>query len=380
MTRIHHLPSATTRWHRLPAWRRLPACDRWPTPQPVTSSPPRGFTLVELLAVIMIIAMLAALITPAVMRSLSAARAAAVKTEIDMLHMALMNYKNEYGAFPPANMRGLWVSGSANISHPVYRHLQRLFPRISENTQDVSASESPFKYMAQMSPAQALVFWLQGFYDNPQYPLTNQLAISASAPRTGSANGSRKKLFDFDESRLYAASAYWSLITSTPTAQAFSSRNSAPNAFARDYPVYFPNIGNAGVPYVYFNFAAYSAVPTAGPTFNELAYLATSLAGDSTAAWPYLSSNATATSTWLECHWNPDSFQLISAGADGTYGSATSPPVSFPRQFPLAAFPVTGGIPLGTIPSSSTAPGHADNITNFATGPLLEAAEKLLNQ
>lgn len=119
-------------------------------------------------------------------------------------------------------------------------------------------------------------------------------------------------------------------------------------------------------------------MPTAGPTFNELAYTATSLAGGSTTAWPYLSSNANATNTWLECHWNPDSFQLISAGIDGTYGAATSP-VSFPRQFPLSSFP-SGGVSLGAILTSSTATGHADNITNFATGPLLEAAEKLLSQ
>jgi hypothetical protein len=306
-----------------------------------------------------------------------------VKAEIDMLHMALMNYKNEYGAFPPANMIDLWdtsvTPNRVNPNHAAYRHLQRLFPRISENTQDVSASnESPYKYMAQMSPAQALVFWLQGFYDNPQYPLTNQLAISSAAPRSGSANGSRKKLFDFDESRLYAATAYWSLTTPTATAQAFSSRNSAATAFARDYPVYFPNIGNAGVPYVYFNTATYSVPPVPGPTFRELRYTATSLAGGSTTAWPYLSSNANATNTWLECHWNPEGFQLISAGKDGTYGEATFP-VSFPRQFPLSSFP-SGGVSLGTIPGSSTAPGHADNITNFATGPLLEAAEKLLNQ
>ena len=53
-----------------------------------------GFTLVELLAVIMIIALLAALVTPAVMRARNTARNAAIKAEIDLLHMAIMNYKN----------------------------------------------------------------------------------------------------------------------------------------------------------------------------------------------------------------------------------------------------------------------------------------------
>jgi len=60
-----------------------------------------GFTLVELLVVIGIIAVLAALIVPAVFQARVTARNAAIKAEIDMLHMAIMNYKNEFGSFPP---------------------------------------------------------------------------------------------------------------------------------------------------------------------------------------------------------------------------------------------------------------------------------------
>ena len=53
--------------------------------------------------VVSIIAMIAGLLTPALMGARCTALDARVKAENDLLHMALMNYKNEYGSFPPAN-------------------------------------------------------------------------------------------------------------------------------------------------------------------------------------------------------------------------------------------------------------------------------------
>jgi prepilin-type N-terminal cleavage/methylation domain-containing protein len=139
----------------------------------------RGFTLVELLVVIGIIALLAALLTPVVMQSLAKARNAAIKAEIDMLHMAIMNYKNEYGSFPPC------ASGSGAPT-PASRHILRIFPR--------SASNIAAQAGVVITPANALVEWLSGYTDDPANPVTG---------------GKRNKLFDFDTSRISTAGAYF---------------------------------------------------------------------------------------------------------------------------------------------------------------------------
>jgi len=347
-----------------------------------------GFTLVELLAVILIVGMLMGILTPVVMQSLTRARVSGVKAEIDMLHMAIMNYKNEHGSFPPDNMAGLWDDTASpprvNTNHPTYRHLKRLFPRIREREQDNGPSDrSPYFFMAQMSPAQAMVFWLQGFYQNPLFPLTNNIALSDAAPRTSNATAARRKLFDFDESRLYGASTYWTpsnppTLAGTTFQTFFADRNTAP-AFARDYPVYFPGSYKSSLPYAYFTaVGAYSnsTAPTAGPIFRELAYRATPINGANTIARPYLTSAATLNSSWAECHWNSDTFQLIAAGIDNMYGDiGSSFPVCVPKQFPFSSW---NGVTLGTVPAA-TETGvmyHEDNITNFAIGTLRDAAQR----
>ncbi len=349
-----------------------------------------GFTLVELLAVIMIIALLAALVTPAVMRAMSSARAAAVQTEVELLSTALMNYKNEYGSFPPADMRGLWNGSSVNTGHAAYKHLQKIFPRISERTD--GGQRSPYFWMAQMSPAQALVFWLDGFFDNPQFPLTNNgLPLSRTMPRAGTANANRNKMFDFDEKRLYAATTYWPLAGPfNPSPQQFSTRNDANsggNIFARDYPVYFPNQANTGLPYVYFPNSSYSTPPVAnvsnavGPPSNDLYYTAISTVGGNSAVAPlFNSANCTmnpAMYSWAQLHMNPDTFQLIAAGADGTYGAQVS---GFPQDIPAFSYNAFGVGPFASVQNKNSSlphPGPEDNITNFVTGRLKEAAEKL---
>jgi prepilin-type N-terminal cleavage/methylation domain-containing protein len=154
-------------------------------------SAPRAFTLVELLVVIGIIGLLAALLTPVVMRSLASARNAAIKAEIDMLHMAIMNYRSEYGAFPPcADTRT--IQGMNPLDSPytyvssglAARHLKRLFPRCS----DVAAQLTMASGTTQFGPRTAIYGWLSGYTPDPANPLV--------------PTAQRVKLYDFDTSRV----------------------------------------------------------------------------------------------------------------------------------------------------------------------------------
>ncbi len=79
----------------------------------------KGFTLVELLVVVAIIGILAAILVPNVRQNLERAKVAKTKALISSLEYALAAYKNDFGQYPPSfDLQGLFIALTEQAKTP----------------------------------------------------------------------------------------------------------------------------------------------------------------------------------------------------------------------------------------------------------------------
>lgn len=306
----------------------------------------RGFTLVEILVVVGIIAALVALVTPAVMGVRRSARIAAIKTEIDLLGTAFEKYKQQYGDYPPCfvdRVRAQTADDSASA------HLRKIFPQPT-NYGPVSQSQLlgymntnpgvPFRVLFSATSQSlfigmqnAAVIWLRGYTDDPTRPVLSTTGtvtvvsgswmewaslVSGVVVPTGMIQP-RRPVFAFDESRIAS--------------------DTAPN------PLQYSPPGLPASPYFYIDHNHYGMInaatgptihPSTGTTTRILAYSGTTalqltdvgahrvprrpLRAKPTASTPdawYF----TAAGSGTNAFFNPGSFQILCAGLDGIFGT-----------------------------------------------------------
>jgi general secretion pathway protein G len=78
--------------------------------------PRSGFTLIEVLVVIAVISLLAALVAPNVFRHVGTAKDAAARTQIEMLAGSLDSYRLDNGRYPTTDqgLEALWTEPTAD--------------------------------------------------------------------------------------------------------------------------------------------------------------------------------------------------------------------------------------------------------------------------
>lgn len=104
----------------------------------------RGFTLIELLVVIAIIAILIALLLPAVQQAREAARRSQCRNNLKQYGLAIHNYHDVYGQFPPGG------AGTCCAPPPAVGWMVRILPFVDQaplyNQLDLAGALPPSEY------------------------------------------------------------------------------------------------------------------------------------------------------------------------------------------------------------------------------------------
>jgi prepilin-type N-terminal cleavage/methylation domain-containing protein len=344
-----------------------------------------GFTLVEMLTVIVIISILAGLVVVAAVPAIRRARESTIRQDIAQLEMALVKYKQERGDFPP-DFAGVGdINGTIRTAarQDVIRHLRKAFPRFripgatpddqwnqlrvfvkqaSGKDQTVNLTNvdtAPGMDINQITPGSALVFWLGGPTDLSNASANKLVGFSANPANPFAIGGSRlDDMFDeFDETRLLGTG---------------SGGNPDASGIVQYVPphVVNPDGGNPP-PYVYFRARSNGYVRDGGsgwlggdkhgdeePTIPSLI-----VPGCGTCA-PYAASKASDSTNFIFRWKNPKTFQIICSGLDGHFGENPPDPTA------------DGTVRFLDEANVNILPQEDDNITSFTQGKLIDRAEE----
>lgn len=336
-----------------------------------------GFTLVEILIVIVIIGLLAGMTTTVIVGARRSVNNSVITAQMSQLSIALDEYKNKFGEYPP------------DLSDPVAveRHLKKRWPRYNVNYEQFldhiaygcqlssgvytgainSLADLNGQYVWKLGKnpnssngdsvgayISSLVFWLgglpdqhgvpSGFYASPKYPLGIAGNSASTYKPIGRPNRAKKEkpFYSFDKKYLGAYNYGYDSALGCNFYYKVEDDASLWDDALKAY-VYIPAYCQGDYPIVYFR-------PSVNVSYgNKFFYLTQSNSATDgvSCAVPYAQDGT----SWYE----EKRFQLIHPGDDGLFGSA-----NWADQ--------------RVVPSKmNTSLEDADNLTNFVERGTLES-------
>lgn len=295
-----------------------------------------GFTLVELMIVIVIIAILIGMLIPAVSAVRNRARVAQVKTEMASLGEKITEFKVTYGVEPPSMITLFENPAQWSLDPRSRAFLRQMWPQCNFGmARDFNANGTPNAAGVgtpdddpdldgspgiTLTGAECLVFFLGGMYDSS---IETHVGFSKNPANPFAFGGNREgPFYEFEKSRLVDVNN-------------------------NGYPEYIDVYPNQQTPYLYvssYDGRGYPVANTSG--FDDMDVFRTT-GRDMLSVYRTGPANSPA--------YKPNGFQIISPGIDGQYGTG--------GEFK----PDDAG---STFSSSSGRTAESDNITNFHDGLL----------
>ena len=327
--------------------RRSPALysadSRLPLPAPRCGSRRRGFTIVELLMVVVVISILVALLFPAISGAFARAREAQVIAEMSSIDKAIKDFKGRFGMDPPSFMvlyedAADWAPDNpagvvSDAQHRACRAvIRQIWPDFGFNVNVDFNGDGSIGGPVLLNGTECLVFFRGGMFsrgaDTAGWADDAQVGF-ANPPNpfaTTSANNRTGPFFTFSLDRLV-------------------------DIDNDGMPEYVDPLPEQNMPYVYVSsydgrgYQPYGLDGTAGTDDDEIVNVSGNLIIN---AIYYQDNGDLDPNVWGPA-LNLQTYQLLSPGADNTYG--------------------TGGEYNGESVGSSR-PDERDNITNFKGGRL----------
>lgn len=288
-----------------------------------TRAAPGGFTLVEMLVVIVIIGILTALSVVAITAALDKGHQTQIKAEMDQIAAAFEQYKNKYGSYPPNTYLATNdPQQAAELRAQVRRHILKAFPRCKD--------KFDFLLSLQMTPDEAIVFWLGGFSSDPEFPFSGPggPAIPLDANQNANFVERDNALFEFDEARLGPRDGQGNLVPRRELINIEDSTDPPYKEFEQTVLLYTYTPPRLQEPFIYFDTSRQeSRDPLQVPPDPNLLY-----AGHQHQLDGWIPSQGVARpfarlrdnsdpSNPVYAFVNPDSFQVMAAGTDDEWSN-----------------------------------------------------------